>query len=65
MKARAGWREKQAVEVSGPNGGPIEHQSLEDTREPLALVLERVLAEAEKAARAAPMIDGEAMGSSS
>ena len=27
MKARAGWREKQQVELSGPDGGPVEVES--------------------------------------
>src|SRR5476651_505369 len=39
MKARAGWREKQQVELSGPDGGPV--HVVEDTREPLELVFER------------------------
>lgn len=30
MKARAGWREKQEVELSGPGGGPI--QTLDTTK---------------------------------
>src|SRR5450631_2365525 len=42
MKARAGWREKQQVELSGPDGGPV--HVFEDTREPLELVFERARA---------------------
>jgi len=30
LKARAGWREKQEVELSGPGGGPI--QTLDTTK---------------------------------
>jgi hypothetical protein len=32
MKARAGWREKSQVELSGPDGGPMQHIASEDTR---------------------------------
>ena len=46
MKARAGWREKQQVEVSGPDGGPLQHEIIEDTRELLSQILERALPEA-------------------
>jgi hypothetical protein len=35
MKARAGWREKNQVELTGPDGGPLLHQTIEDTRPPL------------------------------
>ena len=42
MKARAGWREKQQVGLSGPEGGPV--HVFEDTREPLADILKRALA---------------------
>jgi hypothetical protein len=45
MKARAGWREKQQVELSGPDGGPV--HVFEDTREPLSQILVRAIAEAE------------------
>ena len=41
MKARAGWREKQQVELSGPDGGPIQHETIEDLREPLEQIRER------------------------
>jgi hypothetical protein len=44
MKTRAGWREKQQVELSGPDGGPV--HVFEDTREPLADILKRALASA-------------------
>jgi len=26
LKTQAGWRETNAVEMSGPNGGPLQHQ---------------------------------------
>ena len=32
MKARAGWSEKQKVEISGPEGGPVELSTLEAAR---------------------------------
>ena len=32
MKARAGWREKNQVELTGPDGGPLRHTTVEDTR---------------------------------
>src|SRR4051794_22602766 len=48
MKARAGWREKQQVELSGPEGGPV--RVIEDTREPLADILKRALASARSSA---------------
>ena len=35
MKARAGWREKNHVELSGPDGSPLLHQILDDNRVPL------------------------------
>jgi hypothetical protein len=52
LKARAGWREKQAVEVSGANGAPLPPQKL---------VVTLVDAEtgASLASRAPPMIEGE------
>ena len=43
MKARAGWREKQQVELTGPDGGPLQHQTFEDTREPIEAVIRGAL----------------------
>lgn len=35
MKARAGWREKNQIELTGADDGPLRHQMIEDTRPPL------------------------------
>ena len=45
MKARAGWREKQQVELSGPDGGPV--RTFVDTREPIEALILRCLPESE------------------
>lgn len=36
LKARAGWSERQKVEISGPDGGPVEVSTLEAARLRLA-----------------------------
>lgn len=36
LKARAGWSEKQRVEVTGADGGPVEISALESARAKLA-----------------------------
>lgn len=38
MKARAGWREKASIEISGPEGGPLEFA---DATEKLLSLLDR------------------------
>ena len=38
MKARAGWREKTNVEVTGPDGRPVQHETV-DLRAPIAELL--------------------------
>ena len=43
MKARAGWREKQQVGLSGPYGAPLS-QEVEDDREPLEQIGRRAWA---------------------
>jgi len=39
MKARAGWSEKNRVELTGPDGGPLLVHMIEDTRPPLLEML--------------------------
>lgn len=51
MQARAGWREKNQIELTGADDGPLRHQMIEDTRPPLKEML--------IAARERPRIKGE------
>ena len=39
MKARAGWREKNQIELTGADDGPLQHQMIEDTRPPFEEML--------------------------
>jgi hypothetical protein len=46
MKARAGRREKCQVELSGPDGDPMRHMIVEDTRPPIQELLQPASSEA-------------------
>src|SRR5450631_3991072 len=45
MKARAGWREKNQVELSGPDGGPLLHTTVEDTRPSIQELMRQAMSE--------------------
>jgi hypothetical protein len=45
MKARAGWREKNQVELTGPDGGPMLHIALEDGRPTVEEMMRQALME--------------------
>jgi hypothetical protein len=45
MKARAGWREKSQVELSGPDGDPMRHMIVEDTRPSIQELLRQAIPE--------------------
>ena len=65
MQARAGWREKPAVEVSGSNGGALGEESTEEVHAPLMARIQRIVAHSRKEPETFPVIDGQATRSSS